>query len=117
MRFLMVCLLAIITLMSTNLPMYAQTDSVLTVVIKVKNLHCNNDMPTIKKRLLNAEGVDEVQFTDRKNEVSAFTVIYHSAATSKEQIEQVIETTPGCDNKNEMPYRVKKEKPAKNEKS
>lgn len=117
MKFLIGCLLAMITLMGTNQTVLAQTDSVLSVVIKVKNLHCNNDMPTIKKRLLNAEGVDEVQFTDRKNEVSAFTVTYHSAATTKEQIEQVIETTPGCDNKNETPYRVKKEKPAKNEKS
>jgi copper chaperone CopZ len=106
-----------ITLVGTNQTVLAQTDSVLTVVIKVKNLHCNNDMPTIKKRLLNAEGIDEVQFTDRKNEVSVFTVTYHSAATSKEQIEQVIEATPGCDNKNEMPYRVKKEKPAKKDKS
>jgi len=116
MRFLMSCLIAMITLMCTYSSVYAQTDSVLTVVIKVKNLHCNNDMPTIKKRLLNAEGIDEVQYTDRKNEVSAFTITYHSAATSKEKIEQVIEATPGCDNKNETPYRVKKEKPAKNDK-
>lgn len=117
MRILIFCLLAIVTLMGITPTVSAQTDSVLTVVIKVKNLHCNNDMPTIKKRLLNAEGIDEVQFTERKNEVSAFTVTYHSAATSKQQIEQLIESTPGCDNKNETPYKVKKEKAAKNEQS
>lgn len=89
----------------------SNVDSVLTTEIKVVNLHCNNDMPTIKKRLLNQDGVDEVKFTDRNGDASVFTIVYHTAATSRPQIEKAIETTPGCDDKTETPYRVSRKKP------
>jgi copper chaperone CopZ len=86
------------------------TDSVKTAVIQVGNLHCNGDMPTIKKRLLNQEGIDEVTFTEREGQRSTFSVIYHSIATDEAAIEKAIEGTPGCDNKSETPYRVIKER-------
>jgi copper chaperone CopZ len=89
----------------------AQTaDSVKTTVVKVGNLTCNGDMPTIKKQLLNQEGIDEVTFTPRADGVSTFTINYHSSITNRKKIEKVIETTPGCDDKTSTPYRVKKEK-------
>ena len=81
-----------------------------TIVIPVVNLHCNGDMPTIKARLLNQEGIMGVEFTDRKRDLSTFTVQYHSAATTAEAVEKAIESTPGCDAPEEMPYRVKKSK-------
>ena len=92
------------------------TDTVKTAVIKVGNLHCNNDMPTIKKRLLNQEGIDEVAFTDRSKETSTFTITYHSSAISKAAIEKAVESTPGCDDQSETPYRVIKERSRKNKK-
>jgi hypothetical protein len=67
-------------------------------------------MPTIKKRLLNQDGIDEVAFTDISGETSVFTITYHTSVTSREQIEKTIESTPGCDNKNETPYKVKRER-------
>lgn len=85
-------------------------DTVKKIQIKVTNLHCGNDMPTIKKQLLNQEGIDEVSFTELSGETSVFTIAYHTAATSQEQIEKAVESTPGCDNKNETPYRVKRKK-------
>ena len=99
---------------------FAQTtaiDSVKTAVIKVSNLHCDNDMPTIKKRLLNQDGIDEVAFTDRSNELSTFTITYHSSATTQAAIEKAVESTPGCDDQSETPYRVVKERPRKKKKS
>lgn len=88
----------------------AQADTAKTITLKVTNLHCNNDMPTIKKRLLNADGIDKVSFTDIFGETSTFTIVYHTAATSQEQIEKAIESTPGCDDVGETPYRVKRDK-------
>lgn len=86
----------------------AQTmDSVKTAVLKVTNLHCDGDMPTIKKQLLNQDGVDDVSFTSRGGDASVFTITYHSVATNEQNLEKVIETTPGCDDKSETPYRVK----------
>jgi len=87
----------------------AQTDSLKKAVITVSNLHCNNDMPTIKKQLLNQDGIEEVDFTSIAGTSSVFTISYHSSAISQEQIERSIESTPGCDDKSEMPYKVKKE--------
>ncbi len=81
-----------------------------TLVLPVVNLHCNGDMPTIKARLLNQEGVMEVAFTERRGDLSTFTIQYHSEATTAEAVEKAIESTPGCDAPDEMPYRVKKAK-------
>lgn len=92
------------------------TDSLKTATIKVVNLHCNNDMPTIKKQLQNQEGVEEISFTGIDGDQSIFTVSYHSSATNQQQIEQVIESTPGCDDKSSTPYKVKKESSRKKKK-
>ena len=85
-------------------------DSIVTAVIKIGNLNCNGDMPTIKKQLLNEEGIDEVTFTSRVDKASTFTIVYHSSVTSQQKIEKVIESTPGCDDKSSTPYRVRKDK-------
>lgn len=93
------------------------TDGVKKAVVKVVNLHCNNDMPTIKKQLLNQDGIEEVAFTAIAGTSSTFTITYQSAATSQEQIEKAIEATPGCDDKSSTPYKVKKEASGKKKKS
>jgi hypothetical protein len=67
-------------------------------------------MPTIKKCLLNQDGIDEVTFTERKGDLSVFKVVYHTSAISEEQIRQAIEATPGCDDPSDKPYRVKQDK-------
>ncbi|GAA4453338.1 heavy-metal-associated domain-containing protein [Rurimicrobium arvi] len=90
-----------------------QTDSLRTAIITVANLHCNNDMPTIKKQLLNQDGIDEVSFTEIHGDRSAFTIFYHTAATSEQQIKAAIEATPGCDDPASRPYKVKQAKPSK----
>lgn len=91
----------------------AAADTAKKITIKVTNLHCGNDMPTIKKRLLNTDGIDEVTFTDIAGETSVFTITYHTSVTSQQQIERLVESTPGCDNKDETPYRVKRSNPKK----
>lgn len=90
-----------------------QPDSVKTATIQVINLHCANDMPTIKKRLLNQDGIDDVTFTPLRYESSSFTIHYHTAVTSVREIEKLIESTPDCENPNEYPYRVAKTRKAK----
>ena len=89
-------------------------DSLKITTIKVANLHCNNDMPTIKKQLQNQDGIDEISFTAIKNEQSVFTISYHTSAIDRQQIEKVIESTPGCDDAASRPYKVKKEVHSKN---
>lgn len=78
--------------------------------IRVRNLHCDDDMPTIKTQLLKQDGVMDVTYTTRKSEMAVFTIKYHEAAVDKVTIEKFIEDTPGCDDKSTKPYRVIKEK-------
>jgi copper chaperone CopZ len=94
---------------SSSLAVAQTIDSLKVATIKVKNLHCKNDMPTIKKRLLNQEGIEEVSFTAIAGDVSTFTISYHSIATNQANIEKAIEATPGCDDPLARPYKVKKE--------
>lgn len=103
-------ILIIIVSFFTSFSAVAQnTDSLIVTTIKVKNLHCNNDMPTIKKRLHNQEGIEDVNFTPIAGDVSTFTISFHSSATNQASIEQAIEATPGCDDPLSRPYKVKKE--------
>ena len=82
------------------------TDTLKSMTLKIGNLTCDGDMPTIQKNLLNQDGIDEVMFTSRKKEASTFTVLFHSAATDADNIKLAVENTPGCDDPDEKPYRV-----------
>lgn len=115
MKTIYTCICIAICAIFTSFTAAAQTatDTVKKIEIKVINLHCGNDMPTIKKRLLNQDGIDNVVFTDLSGESSLFTVTYHTSATGQAQIEKAIESTPGCDDKTETPYRVKRKKATK----
>lgn len=119
MKKIIASIAALITILFITLPAAAQSnaDSVQQAIIKVSNLHCNNDMPTIKKQLLNQDGIEDVSFTGISGDVSVFTINYHTSAISRDQIEKAIESTPGCDDKRETPYKVKKEGSRKKKKS
>lgn len=81
-----------------------------STILKVTNLTCNGDMPTIKKQLLNQDGIIDVSYTPRVNNGATFTVKYLKEVTDRKGIVTIVETTPGCDDKSSTPYKVKKEK-------
>ena len=86
------------------------SDTAKKTVITVVNLTCDGDMPTIKKRLLNQDGIETVDFTKRSAGTSDFTILFNGGVITLEQIRKAIESTPGCDDKSTTPYRVKKPK-------
>lgn len=91
----------------------AQSDTAKKAVVTVVNLTCDGDMPTIKKRLLNQDGIETVDFTKRSAGASEFTILFNGGVITIEQIRKAIESTPGCDDKSTTPYRVKKPKEGK----
>lgn len=107
----------LLTTLASSAQTATATGAVQKATIKVGNLHCNNDMPTIKKQLLNQDGVEDVVFTAIAGESSVFTVTYLGDVTSQEKIEKTIEATPGCDDKSETPYKVKRDGSGKKKKS
>lgn len=86
-------------------------------LVQVINLTCDGDMPTIKKELINQDGIESVAFTKRTSGSSRFTILFNPEVISLDRIHKTIEKTPGCDDKSTTPYRVKKDKKAKGAKS
>lgn len=78
-----------------------------TATIKIKGISCSMDLPIIKKKLVNEEGIDDVTYSEVKSEAAFFTIKYHTAIITEKQIRAVIENAPGCDNPEEKPYKVK----------
>lgn len=82
-------------------------------VFTVENLGCDSEMPVIRKRLLNSDGIESVTFTKRLAGTSDVTVHYMESVIKLEEIFKVIESTPGCDDKSTTPYRIKQKKVTK----
>jgi copper chaperone CopZ len=85
----------------------AVPDTLKTATLKVTGITCQGDMPVIKKKLINQDGIDEVEFTEAKGGMSAFTVRYHTSVIGEAEILALIESSPCCDNPNEFPYKAK----------
>lgn len=100
-------------------PAFAQSKATGTqkAQVQVINLTCDGDMPTIKKQLINQDGVESVEFTKRASGASSFTILFNADVITLDGIHKTIEKTPGCDDKSTTPYRVKKDKKQKAAKS
>ena len=85
----------------------ASKDEVKVVSVKVSGVCCNGDLATIKKKLVNQEGIDEVTADNAKKEATNIKVKYHTALVSEAKIRSLIEKTEGCENDGELPYKVK----------
>lgn len=88
-------------------------DTLKITTIKVSGISCNGDMPLIKKKLINQEGVDEVNYTEAKSGSVTFTIKYHTSIITEKKIREIIEASPSCDNPNVFPYKTKPVTPKK----
>lgn len=88
---------------------YAQipTDSVRVAEFRVSGITCAGDLPIIEKKLVNAEGVDEVNFsTIAMGEVVVY-IDHHPAIITDEELAKLVESAPSCDAPGQFPYRAK----------
>ena len=85
----------------------ASKDEVKVVSVKVSGVCCNGDLATIKKKLVNQEGVDAVTAGDAKKEATNIKVTYHPGLISEAKIRSLIEKTEGCEKPGDLPYKVK----------
>lgn len=76
------------------------------VNLRVTNLHCGHDISAIKGELLKKEGVLEVTNSEFRSGSSVFTVKFHKDITDRSKLTKTIESTPGCEDKTQTPYRV-----------
>jgi hypothetical protein len=94
-------------LFSTLLHAQVPEDSTRVAEVRVSGITCSGDLPIIQKKLVNAEGVDEVNWSPLENGEAVARITYHPAFIQEKQLLQLVEGAPSCDAPGEFPYRAK----------
>lgn len=101
-------ILAIVAMLFGTLS-YAQipADSVRVAEFRITGVTCAGDLPIIEKKLVNAEGVDDVNFSPIARGEVVVHIDYHPAIIKDEELVKLVESAPSCDAPGEFPYRAK----------
>ena len=106
----MLCLLFSIKLNAQT----AATDSIKArdtiVVVKVSGITCGGDLPLICERVKKEKGVMNCQAVSKPAATTSFEVKYDPALITYQQVVAAIEDATSCDNPNQKPYKVKRNK-------
>jgi copper chaperone CopZ len=78
-----------------------------TITVKVKGVTCSSDLKTIATNVEKLSGVTSCKST-KMGATSSFEVIYNPAQIAEKEIYSAIESTGGCENPADRPYKVKK---------
>lgn len=93
---------------TTDQPVAAsQTQKTQTVKIKVSGITCSGDCKDIQKVVSKVNGVTSCKMIGKPSANSVFEVSFDPAVVSEKEIRKAVEGTPGCDNPNDRPYKVK----------
>lgn len=80
------------------------TDS--TITIKVKGVTCSNDLKTLADNVKELKGVSDCK-PGKMGPTSVFKITYNPALVGTKEIYKAIESTGGCSDPNDRPYKVK----------
>lgn len=101
-------MLAFTSVASAKSNIYEQpTDSIKTVNIKVKGITCSMDLKSISDNVEKVVGVKSCK-VGKKGTTASFIVKYNPSIASESAIHTAIESTSGCENPDDRPYKVKK---------
>ncbi|MEM1327609.1 MAG: hypothetical protein AAGI23_16730 [Bacteroidota bacterium] len=82
------------------------SNSIQKLMIKVKGVGCSRDIAAIAKNVKAIKGVSRCE-SKSKGAISKFEVQYDPALVTEKAIYAAIESTGGCENPNDRPYKVK----------
>lgn len=85
----------------------AQTQKLQTIKIKVSGITCSGDCKDIEKAVGKANGVTSSKLVSKPSATSAFEITFDPTVVSEKEIRKIVEATPGCENPNDRPYKVK----------
>ncbi len=83
-----------------------KTDTLKSMIFKVKGITCSNDVKTITGNIEKLGGIQRCK-ADKPGATTSFELFYNPARVSEKDIIAAIENTGGCENPNEKPYKVK----------
>lgn len=78
-----------------------------TVTLKVGGVTCGHDLKTLSERLKSFDGVYNCETVGKRGVKTNFKIDYNPAVISEKDIRLAFETTPGCKDPNDRPYKVK----------
>lgn len=92
---------------SQTSPATEQTVPEKKAAIKVKGITCSNDLKSISGNVEKLKGVSACK-PDKTGPTTKFEISFNPLLVSEQEIFAAIEATPGCQNPNDRPYKVKK---------
>ena len=85
----------------------AQAQKLQTIKLKVSGITCAGDCKYIAKAVSKLNGVSSCKPIGNPSATSKFEVTFDPAVITKKDIQKKVEETPGCENPNDKPYKVK----------
>lgn len=79
-----------------------------TIKLKVSGITCSGDCKDIQKVLADIKGVNSSKHIGKPTATTLFEVTFNPAVVSEKELRKAVEDTPGCENPDDRPYKVKK---------
>ncbi len=78
-----------------------------TIKLKVSGVTCGHDLKTLSERVKAKDGVYNCETVGKRGVKTSFSIEYNPAVITEKEIRDTFESTPGCTDPNELPYKVK----------
>ena len=93
-----------------NSPETAQpaSQNLQTIKIKVTGITCKGDCKDIQESIGQLKGITATKQIGKPAATSIFEITFNPALVTEKQIQKSVEDTPGCDDPENRPYKVKK---------
>lgn len=91
---------------SQTTPTIETAENLKIATVKVKGITCATDVKTIAANVEKVNGVSSF-VAEKQGPTTTFEVKYNPALITEEEIFVAIESTQGCKNPNEFPYKVR----------
>jgi copper chaperone CopZ len=93
----------------TDNPTDVQNQTIKTLQLKVSGVTCGGDLKDIATGISKLNGVSSCKPVGKASATSEFEVSFNPEIVSEKEIRKVVESTPGCKNPDDRPYKVKQE--------
>ena len=79
-----------------------------TIKIKVTGITCKGDCKDIQESIGQLNGISATRQIGKPSATSVFEITFNPTLVTEKQIHKSVEDTPGCDDPEKRPYKVKK---------
>ena len=78
-----------------------------TIKVKVSGITCAGDSKDIQNSVEKVNGIIECKPVGKASATSVFEITFNPAVITEKEIRKAVEATPGCENPDDRPYKVK----------